>query len=230
MTKKLIILGTGGNCLDILDAVGEINRVAGEGVYECVGFLDDDESLRGTARGGVEVLGALDVARKHGDCFFVNGIGSPANFWRKGEIIARTKVPTERFETIVHPSASVSGSARLGRGCVLLANVVIASGATVGDHVILLPNSVISHDAAIGDYTCVAGGVCVSGGVTVGPACYLGANAAIRGDVTIGQRCLIGMGSVVLKNVEDNRVVVGNPARVLRPTTDPPPEPGSQAP
>lgn len=38
MSKKIIILGTGGNCLDILDTLNDINSARGEQVYECIGF------------------------------------------------------------------------------------------------------------------------------------------------------------------------------------------------
>ncbi|HUT02002.1 MAG TPA: NeuD/PglB/VioB family sugar acetyltransferase [Phycisphaerae bacterium] len=220
MTKKLIILGTGGNCIDILDAVNEINRSRGQRVYECVGFLDDDEEAWGREVHGVRVLGGLDAARRHDECLFVNGIGSPLNFWRKRDILARTQLPRDRFETIVHPSASVSAMSRLGRGAVVLQNATVASHAALGDHVIVLPNSVISHNGAIGDYTCIAAGVSVSGDVVVGSSCYLGANSAIRGNVRIGDDCLVGMGSVVLADVAPNSVVVGNPARFLRKTRD----------
>lgn len=40
--QKLIILGTGGNCIDILDALNDINRHSGQPVYVCIGFLDDN--------------------------------------------------------------------------------------------------------------------------------------------------------------------------------------------
>jgi sugar O-acyltransferase (sialic acid O-acetyltransferase NeuD family) len=150
-------------------------------------------------------------------CFFVNGIGSPQSFWRKREIIMKTGVPAERFETIIHPSASVSRFAQLGRGVVVLQHVTITSNVKIGDHVIILPNSVISHDDTIGNYSCIAGGVCISGGVQVGQSCYLGTNASLRGNVRIGDYTLIGMGSVVLNDVPGRSVLVGNPAHVLRP-------------
>ena len=54
------------------------------------------------------------------DCVFVNGIGSPTTFWRKPEIVRTTGLALERFETIIHPQASVSSFARLGYGCVCL--------------------------------------------------------------------------------------------------------------
>ena len=56
----------------------------------------------------------------------------------------------------------------------------------------------------------------MSGGVTVGESCYLGTNSSIIGNVTIGKGSLIGMGSVVLKDVPSNTVVVGNPAKAVR--------------
>ena len=44
----------------------------------------------------------------------------------------------------------------------------------------------------------------------------LGANVTIIGDITIGNNVTIGAGSVVVKDVPDNSVVVGNPARVIK--------------
>lgn len=215
MAKKIIILGTGGNCIDILDTLNDINMARQENVYERTGFLDDDEQKWGKEFYGVKILGPLASARQYSDCFFVNGVGSVSNFWKKHAIIAKTGIPLERFETIIHPTASISRMAKLGWGDVILQNVTIASNVRIGHHVIVLPNTVISHDDVIGDYTCIAGGVCLSGGVEVGLSCYLGTNAAVISNVKIGDQCLIGMGSVVLDNIPDNTVVVGNPARFL---------------
>jgi sugar O-acyltransferase (sialic acid O-acetyltransferase NeuD family) len=218
MTKRIIILGTGGNCVDILDTINEINDFKRNNPYECVGFLDDDDRKWGEELYGVRVLGPLQAARKYEDCFFVNGIGSTSNFWRKQQIISKAGIPLERFETIIHPTASVSRMSQLGWGTVILQNVTIASNVKIGNHVIVLPNSVVSHDDIVDDYTCVAGGVCISGNVEIGQSCYLGTNSAIVSDVKIGSYCLIGMGSVVLTDVPDNAVMVGNPARFLRKT------------
>jgi sugar O-acyltransferase (sialic acid O-acetyltransferase NeuD family) len=216
--RNVIVLGTAGNCVDVVDAMLCINEARGREVYRPVGFLDDDQSRWGMAVHGVPVLGGLQSAADHRDCWFVNGIGSTRNFHQKDVIIAKTGVPVDRFETIVHPTASVSRMATLGRGVVVLQHVAIASSVRIGDHVIILPNSTVSHDDVIGDYTCVAGGVCISGGVTVGRLCYLGSNCTIIGNTTIGDYSLIGMGSAVLHDVAPNSVMVGSPARVLRQT------------
>jgi sugar O-acyltransferase (sialic acid O-acetyltransferase NeuD family) len=219
--KKIVILGTVGNCLDILEAVRRINAAASSPKYECIGFLDDAPSVQKTMVQGIPVLGSLDKAAALGDVFFVNGIGSVRNYLRKPEILARAGIPNERFETIVHPSADVSVSATLGPGTVVLQNVTIASQVRVGAHVIILPNSVLSHDDVVGDFTCIAGGVCVSGAVTVGRSCYLGSNCSIIERIRIGDESLVGIGSVVLKDIPAGSIYVGNPARFLRSSRQP---------
>jgi len=215
--KKIVIFGTGGNSVDILDTLADINAQASKNIYQCVGFLDDDERLWGKELYGVKVVGPLAASSELRDCFFVNGIGSPGNFWKKETIIAKTSIALDCFETIVHPTASVSRMAKLGPGTVVFQNATIASNVQVGKHVIILPNSVVSHDDIIGDYSCITGGVCISGEVKVGKSCYLGTGSVVRGGVEIGDYCLIGMGSVVLRNIPANSVVIGNPVRFLRP-------------
>lgn len=218
--KRIIILGTGGNCIDILEALRAINGQSGMEAYQCIGFLDDDASRWGETVAGVKVLGPLRSAPEFEGCVFVNGIGSPRNYRRKEHIIATAGLPVERFETVVHPTAAISPSASLGPGTVVLQNAVVASRVRIGCHVIVLPGAVISHDCTIGDYTCIASAACISGGATVGRASYIGANSSIIERATLGDGCLVGLGSVVLRDVPANAVYVGNPARRLRSAAD----------
>ena len=222
MTKSIIILGTGGNCIDILDTINDINNSQRKNIYKCIGFLDDNKLNWGEEFQGIKVLGPLDTATEYRDCFFVNGIGSPINFWEKGTIISKTCLSLEKFENIIHPTASVSRMSKLGYGVVVFQNTTITSNVTIGNHVIILPNSVISHDDVIGNFTCIAGGVCISGCVLIGCSCYIGTNSSIIGSVKIGDYCLVGMSSVVLNDIEENTVVAGNPAKAIRMTREQP--------
>jgi sugar O-acyltransferase (sialic acid O-acetyltransferase NeuD family) len=218
MPKHIIILGTGGNSLDILDTINDINDRNRKKVYICGGFLDDNRMLWGKNISGYKVLGPLSSASSYREYWFVNGIGSPENYLKKEKIISKTGLKIEQFETIIHPTASISKMARLGLGVVVFQHVTVTSNVLIGNHVIVLPNTVISHDDNIGDYTCITGGVAISGNVDIGRSCYIGTNSAIIGNISIGDFCLVGMGSVVLHDIPDNTVVVGNPAKVLRAT------------
>ncbi|HCR71752.1 MAG TPA: sugar O-acyltransferase, partial [Anaerolineae bacterium] len=208
--------GTGGNCIDILDTLLDINDSQGKKIYQCVGFLDDNPEKWRLSFHGIKVLGPLQKAKELSDCFLVFGIGSVSNYWKRKEIFQKIEISEDRFETIIHPSASISRFAHINTGSVIFQNVTITSNAKIGKFVYVLPNSIISHDATIADFTCIAGSVCISGNVHVGQGCYIGSNSTIKDGLRIEDDCLIGMGSVVIRNIPENTVVIGNPANFLR--------------
>lgn len=53
-------------------------------------------------------------------------------------------------------------------------------------------------------------------GFEIGDNCYIGAGSIILGPIKIGNNVTIGAGSVVVKNVPDNVVIAGNPAKIIR--------------
>jgi sugar O-acyltransferase (sialic acid O-acetyltransferase NeuD family) len=216
--KRIVILGVGGYCANLIDMMRDIETATGEKL-EPLGFLDDDPRKIGTVYHGHPVMDRIATAStRYPDAWFVNGIGSAENAWRKDAIIGQAGVAVERFVTLVHPSAYVAPSARVGRGTVVAQNCVIMAGATVGDHVKMLPGATISYGGTVGHYSTVSSGAVTLSDVKVGRSCYIGANVTIKEFVTVGDDCVLGMGTVVLRNVPDNCVMVGNPARLLRPT------------
>jgi len=213
--KKVVILGFAGNCFDIFDIIEDINDLRKVKPYKVIGFLDDNNDTRGKKYNGAEVIGSLGDAALYKDAFFINGIGSPTSFLKKHDIIQKTGIPLAQFLSIIHPSASVSPSASIGNGSVIMQHVFVGAKARIGDHVIILPGSQLHHDSLIDDYCCVASNVNVSGYSTVNKNCYLGAGALIKNGVCIGPKSLIGMGSVVINDVKPRTTVAGNPARLF---------------
>ncbi|MGV4460543.1 DapH/DapD/GlmU-related protein [Ornithobacterium rhinotracheale] len=83
---------------------------------------------------------------------------------------------------------------------------------SIGDNFISAPGSIIlAHDASLFvhtlSYKCKP--------TNIGNNVFLGANAVILPGVSIGNNVVIGAGAVVTKDIEDNSVVVGNPARKI---------------
>ncbi|MCW2119486.1 sugar O-acetyltransferase [Flavobacterium sp. 7A] len=52
--------------------------------------------------------------------------------------------------------------------------------------------------------------------ITIGDDCWIGGNSVICPGITIGKGCVIGAGSVVTKDIPENTLAVGNPAKVIR--------------
>jgi sugar O-acyltransferase (sialic acid O-acetyltransferase NeuD family) len=222
MTQPLIILGTGGSAFDVLDVIEAINAQAPR--WEVAGFLDDSRS-QGSRYLGFDVLGRLSDALRFSDHFFINVIGSDQSYRRRPEILASTGLTADRFATLVHPTATVSSRAQLGRGVYVNHGVSVGGGVRVGDQVCLGPGCIVGHETVIEAFTLLAPGAIVSGRVHIGNACYVGAGAMVRQNLHVGEQALIGMGAVVLHDVAPGCIVVGNPARILRrPAVSPSPD------
>lgn len=222
MAQPLIILGTGGSAYDVLDIVEAINRVAPD-TWHVAGFLDDARAA-GSRHVDRPVLGRLSDAPDFAANYrFINVIGSDTSYRRRPQIIAGTRLPDDRFATLIHPLASVSSRATLGRGVYAGPFVSVGGAVTIGNHVSLSPGVVVGHDTTIDHFATLAPGAVISGLCQIGRSAYVGARAAIRQRTRVGEEALIGLGAVVLHDVETGTTVVGNPARLLdrRPTTAP---------
>jgi len=134
----------------------------------------------------------------------------------RAELLARTQAAGLSLANIVHPSVLIAGSARLGRGLLLMPYAIIGSGADIGDTVIVNSASTIDHDCILEQGVVLAPGVHLAGGVRVGSGTAIGVGACVSPGVAIGRNSLIGAGSVVTKDIPDGVVAAGVPARVLR--------------
>jgi sugar O-acyltransferase (sialic acid O-acetyltransferase NeuD family) len=211
---ELLIVGAGGFARETAQAVAAVNAV--RPTWRLLGFLDDDPLLHGRRVDGVPVIGGTDLAQSLPDTRLVVCVGNPRSIDSRERVVRRLDVPSSRYATIVHPTASVAGSCSIGAGSVLLAQSVLTASVTVGSHVAVMPHVVLTHDVSVADFVTVASGVRFGGGVHVGRGAYLGAGALLREQVTVGAGSLVGMGSVVLQDVPAAQVWVGNPARFLR--------------
>jgi sugar O-acyltransferase (sialic acid O-acetyltransferase NeuD family) len=122
--------------------------------------------------------------------------------------------PEISWTTLISETSFVSRSAVLGPGTQVLYQASIEAGAKIGKHCIINSGAVVTHDCVIGDYVHIAPGARLGGAAKVGEGTLIGIGAILLPGVHVGKWCRIGAGSVVNRDIADNAVAYGVPARV----------------
>lgn len=112
------------------------------------------------------------------------------------------------------------GKVIIGRDCEIGANTVVDRGSvrntTIGNNTFIDNLVHIAHNVTIGKRCIIAGQVGIAGSTTIGNNVTIGGQAGISGHLIIGNNVKIGGKSGVVKNIKDNQVVMGYPAKSLR--------------
>jgi acetyltransferase-like isoleucine patch superfamily enzyme len=113
------------------------------------------------------------------------------------------------------------GRIRIGRGCFLNKNTMLAAGELVeiGDHVMFANNCFVGdadHRYDDPDQPVTWQGFVNRGPVRIGDNCWFGVGCVVTGGVQIGERCVVGANSVVTQDLPPGVIAAGAPAKVLR--------------
>jgi sugar O-acyltransferase (sialic acid O-acetyltransferase NeuD family) len=117
--------------------------------------------------------------------------------------------------TLIHPSAYVSNTSILQEGVQVLPMAKVCSKVKVGEYSIINTGASIDHECVLGKGVHIGPNATLCGCIEVGDYSFIGANSTILPRITIGNNVINGAGAVVTKNVKDNSILVGNPAREL---------------
>lgn len=123
----------------------------------------------------------------------------------------------------IAPSAVVEGDVVLSEKCNIWHGAVLRGdlGAIrIGEGTNIQDNCVVHEEVTVGKY-CTVGHGAILHGCTIGNNCVVGMGAIVLNGAVIGEHCLIGAGSVVTgkMNAPDGSLIMGNPAKVVRPVT-----------
>ena len=109
------------------------------------------------------------------------------------------------------------GGVKIGKNVRIGSNNSIDKGALentiIKDNVKIDNNVHIAHNCIIEEATMIAAGTTLSGSVKIGKNTWIGTGVTIRDHIKVGNDAFIGVGSVVVKNVQNNQMVYGVPAK-----------------
>jgi sugar O-acyltransferase (sialic acid O-acetyltransferase NeuD family) len=199
--SKIFLFGSSGHAKVIIDILKLLNEDI-DTIY--------DDSPRYEDLLGIPVLdyNKVDFIEPQNQLIIAIGDNSIrkdlANRWRGNYKIA------------IHPQAVVSSFVKVNQGTIIMACAVINPGAIIGKHVIINTGAIVEHDCIIKDFVHISPKAALAGNVFVDEGTQIGINSSVRQGIKIGKWATIGAGAVIVKDVPDYAVVVGNPGKILK--------------
>lgn len=204
--RRLLVIGAGGHAKVVID----VARAAGWSPEACLDPGGGESCL------GVPVLGDDDMAADlfaEGLRFAVIAIGGNALRLRLFKALQRIGYG---LPAIVHPTAVISASARIGDGTVVMPNAVVNPDAVIGQAAIINTGVIVEHDCWVGDSAHLAPRSVLAGNVRIGARVLFGVGSVARPECEIGADTIVGAGSVIVSDFGVGpATILGVPARIV---------------
>jgi tetrahydrodipicolinate N-acetyltransferase len=129
-----------------------------------------------------------------------------------------------KYNARIEPGAIIRDLVEIGDNCVIMMGAVLNIGAIIGARTMIDMNVVVGGRAIVGKDSHIGAGTVLAGvieppnanPVIVGDNVLIGANAVVLEGIKVGNGAVVAAGSVVVKDVEENTVVAGVPAKVIK--------------
>lgn len=183
--------------------------------YNVISFYDDDESLHNTIVNGIRVSGSVEKAflLDKSITVFVPIGNNPIRV----KILKAFKEKGFSIPSFIHPQTIIHPSVKIGEAVYVLPGTNIMPLSVIGDYTMISMGVNIAHHTIVEEACFFSQGTNIGASIHINTLSYVGINATLMtGIKTIGRDCLIGAGAVVIKDIPDNVVVVGNPARIIK--------------
>ncbi len=206
--NKIAIIGAGGLGREVLWLINQINNQ--HPTWQFIGYFDDNPHKQSESN----VLGNVDDLLNLNENISIS-IAIADGAVRK-EITNRLGNKAFEFPVLIHPRAILDKSQlKIGKGCIITANVVLTTNINIGEFVLLNLACTIGHDVTIDGYCSIMPGAHLSGNVKIGNQTLIGTGAQILQNIKVGSNVKVGAGAVVNKDVPNEVTVVGVPGKIL---------------
>lgn len=210
-SKRLIIVGCGDLAKELLNWMIESNLF--EKIETKLFFIDDLENKDFYIKNiKIICLGKInEFVPRNGDKLYL-GIADPKSKFR---IIKQLDKNKAEFNSFIHPSAIISPTSKIGRGCIVFPYSVCSNNSQINDFVTVNLHSAIGHDVLVDSFSTISSFVDLTGYVNVGEKVLIGSGAKFLPKVKIGKESTIGAGAIIFKSIPNGKTAYCNPARIL---------------
>ena len=198
------------------DLIVDFIEVCAKNKTEIVAVINNIEGFESKNVSNTISLSELGVSKK---APFLVPLFTPKNrFLASNEALEKGLIP---FSILNDKNNDLPLTFSHGKGCFINKRVVIGSESKIGDFVLINRGACLGHHLDLSDYVSIGPGVTTGGGVKINRGALIGTGATILPEIEIGKNAIVGAGAVVTKNVPDNALVVGNPAKQVSENKNP---------
>jgi len=190
--KDIVLIGGGGHCKAVIDVI-EL-----EGRFNIIGIIDKPELL-GKNVLGYPIIGNDSelnnlVKRCKNVLITIGQIRSPLPRINLFDTVLKLGFT---LPSIVSPRAYISQHASIGKGSVIMHDVIVGADVKIGDNCIINTKSIVEHGSSIGNHCHISTNAVINGDVVVGNGSFIGSGAISKEGVRIGDNCFAKAGSVI---------------------------------
>jgi sugar O-acyltransferase (sialic acid O-acetyltransferase NeuD family) len=117
--------------------------------------------------------------------------------------------------SLIDPSVAAPRALSMGEGCWVNAGCSLGGASLFEDFVLINRGASVGHHARFGPFVSIGPGATIAGQVEIGRGAVVGAGAVVLPKVRIGANAVVGAGAVVTRDVPDQVLVLGSPARIV---------------
>ncbi len=208
----MLVIGAKGFAKEVLEIFHQQDKIKNLAFYDDIN-LDNDDFLYNKYKILRNEQQVLEFFKKNGRQFTI-AIGNPMARFKMHKKFANLE---GEFVSSISSLAHIgSYDVHIGIGSNILANSIFSNSSRIGIGCIVYYNVVITHDCVVGDFVELSPGATLLGNTKIGDFSRIGSNATILPGVTIGKNVTVGAGAVVTKDLPDNCVAVGVPAKNIQ--------------
>lgn len=208
----MLIIGAKGFAKEVLEIFYQQNKVdavafydgvnddIGDFIYNIFPILKNDNQVK-------------DFFNENGTQFTI-GLGNPKSRY---QLYRKFVSLGGEYASSISPLAVIGNyDNKIEEGVNIMTNTILTNSIKIGKGVLINLSCTIGHDTKIEDFVEICPGVNISGNCFIDKFTFIGTNVTILPNVKIGKNVTIGAGAVVTKNIPDNSIAMGIPAKVVK--------------